>query len=118
MCGGQDNRYSLANQEIIFSKIEQLGSMLEKIGEVLLCNVEMNSAPTYLNMENMLCLNLNIGESSIAAMSLQATIFGLLKEEDVLHDLALSSDDEDTPVVPPENFSKVYQKYRNMKSEA
>ena len=104
--GGQDNRYSLANREIIFSKIEHLGSMLEKIGEVFLCNVEMNSAPTYLNMENMVCLNLNITESNLTVKSLQATIFGLLKGEDVSHDLALSSDDDDAPVVPPENFLK------------
>ena len=58
----QDNKYSAANKEIIFSKIENLGNILEKIGEVFLCNVEINSAPTYLNLENAVCLNLDISE--------------------------------------------------------
>ena len=62
MQGAQDNKYSKANREIIFSKIENLGNILEKIGEVFLCNVEMNSTPTYVNLENTVCLNLNITE--------------------------------------------------------
>ena len=106
--GAQDNKYTAANREIIFSKIENLGNILEKIGEVFLCNVEMNSVPTYLNLENTVCLNLDISEKTIAATSLQATIFGLIKgENDIIsHDLALSSDDEDAPVAPPKSFLK------------
>ena len=104
--GVQDNKYSAANREIIFSKIENLRNILEKIGEVFLCNVEMNSTPTYLNLENTVCLNLNISEKTIAAESVQATIFGLLKDEHPLisDDLGLSSDDdkdEDPPIIPP-----------------
>ena len=60
-------------KKIIFSKIENLGNILEKIGEVFLCNVEINSTPTYLNLENVVCLNLNISEKNITAASLQAT---------------------------------------------
>ena len=71
--GAQDNKYSVANREIVFSKIENLGNILEKIGETFLCNVEINSAPTYLNLENAVCLNLNISEKNITAASLQAT---------------------------------------------
>ena len=74
----------MANREIIFSKIENLRNILEKIGEVFLCNVEINSAPTYLNFENAVCLNLNISEKIITAASLQATIFGLMKGENDL----------------------------------
>ena len=106
--GAQDNKYSAANQEIIFSKIENLGNILEKIGEAFLCNIEINSAPTYLNLENAVCLNLNISEKNITAASLQATIFGLMKGENDLisHDLALSSEDEDAPITPPKSFLK------------
>ena len=50
MQGAQDNKYSAANREIIFSKIENLGDIFEKIGEVFLCYVEINSTPTYLNL--------------------------------------------------------------------
>ena len=111
MRGAQDNKYSAANREIIFSKIENLRNILEKIGEVFLCNVEMNSKPTYLNLENAVCLNLNISEKTIAAESVQATIFGLLKDEcpSISDDLGLSSDnydDEDAPITPPESFLK------------
>ena len=100
--GAQDNKYSAANQEIIISKIENLGNILEKIGEVFLCNVEINSTPTYLNLENAVCLNLNISEKNITAASLQATIFGLMKGENeiISDDLALSSEDEDAPITP------------------
>ena len=106
--GAQDDKYSAANREIIFSKIENLENILEKIGEVFLCNVEINSAPTYLNLENAVCLNLNISEKNITAASLQATIFGLMKGENDLisHDLALSSEDEDASITPPKNFLK------------
>ena len=106
--GAQDNKYSAANREIIFSKIENLGNILEKIGEAFLCNVEINSALTYLNLENAVCLNLNISEKNITAASLQATIFGLMKGENNLisHDLALSSEDEDALITPPKNFLK------------
>ena len=106
--GAQDNKYSVANREIIISKIENLGSILEKIGEVFLCNVEINFAPTYLNLENVVCLNLNISEKNITAASLQATIFGLMKGENdlILHDLTLSSEDEDASITPPKNFLK------------
>ena len=106
--GAQDNKYSVANREIVFSKIENLRNILEKIGEMFLCNVEINSAPTYLNLENAVCLNLNISEKNITAASLQATIFGLMKGENDLisHDLALSSEDEDTSITPPKNFLK------------
>ena len=104
--GAQDNKYSAANREIVFSKIENLGNILEKIGEVFLCNVEINSAHTYLNLENTVCLNLDISEKKITAASLQATIFGLMKgENDIIsHDLALSSDDEDAPLTPLKVF--------------
>ena len=104
--GAQDNKYSVANREIVFSKIENLGNILEKIGEAFLCNVEINSAPTYLKLENAVCLNLNISEKNITAASLQATIFGLMKGENDLisHDLALSSEDEDTSITPPKNL--------------
>ena len=106
--GAQDNKYSAANREIVFSKIENLGNILEKIGETFLCNVEINSAPTYLNLENAVCLNLNISEKNITAASLQATIFGLMKGENdlILHDLALSSEDEDASITLPKNFLK------------
>ena len=100
--GAQDNKYSAANREIIFSQIENLRNILEKIGEVFLCNMEMNSAPTYLNLENVVCLNLNISEKTITVDSVQATIFSLLKS--ILHDLALCSDDEDAPITPPKVF--------------
>ena len=110
--GAQYNKYSAANREIIFSKIENLRNILEKIGEVFLCNMEMNSAPTYLNLENMVCLNLNISEKTITADSVQATIFGLLKDEypSILHNLPLSSDDddEDAPITThPQKFSEM-----------
>ena len=110
--GAQDNKYSAANREIIFSKIENLRNILEKIGEVFLCNMEMNSAPTYLNLENMVFLNLNISEKTITADSVQATIFGLLKDinPSISHDLALSSDDddEDAPITThPQKFSEM-----------
>ena len=96
------------DQEIIFSKIENLGSILEKIGEVFLCNMEMNSAPTYLNLENIVCLNVNVTEKNIMAVSLQMTVCGLLKGENMLisHDLALSSNGEDEPTDPPKSFLK------------
>ena len=106
---GQDNKYSVVNREIIFSKIENLGSILEKIGEAFLCNIEMNSTPTYLNLENMVCLNLDITESYITAMSLQATVSALLKGENmcISHDnLGLSSDEEEGPMTPPKSFLK------------
>ena len=104
--GAQDNKYSAANREIIFSKIENLRNILEKIGEVFLCNVEINSAPTYLNLEIAVCLNLNISEKNITATSLQATIFSLMKGENDLisHDLALSSEDEDASITPLKIF--------------
>ena len=104
--GAQDNKHSAANQEIIFSKIENLWNILEKIGEAFLCNIEINSAPTYLNLENAVCLNLNISEKNITAASLQATIFGLMKGENdlILHNLALSSEDEDAPITPQNVF--------------
>ena len=104
--GAQNNKYSAANQEITFSKIENPGNILEKIGETFLCNVEINSEPTYLNLENAVCLNLNINEKNITAASLQATIFGLMKGENdlILHDLALSSEDEDVPITPQKVF--------------
>ena len=95
--------------EKLFSpKIENLRNILEKIGEAFLCNVEINSTPTYLNFENAVCLNLNISEKNITAASLQATIFGLMKGENNLisHDLALSSEDEDAPITPSKNFLK------------
>ena len=105
VCGVQDNKYSAANREIIFSKIENLRNILEKIGEVFLCNMEMNSTPTYLKLENTVCLNLNISGKTITADSVQATIFGLLKDEhpSISDDLGLSSDDddEDAPITPP-----------------
>ena len=106
--GAQDNKYSAANQEIIFSKIENLGNILEKIGEVFLCNVEINSAPTYLNLENAVCLNLDISEKNIKAASLQSTIFSLMKGDNDLisYDLALSSEDENVSITPPKNFLK------------
>ena len=95
-------------QKIIFSKIENLGNILEKIGEVFLCNVEINSTPTYLNLENVVCLNLNISEKNITAASLQATIFGLMKGETdlILHKLALSSEDKDVPITPLKTYLK------------
>ena len=70
--------------------------------------MELNSAPTYLNLENAVCLNLNISEKNITAASLQATIFGLMKGENDLisHDLALSSEDEDASITLPKNFLK------------
>ena len=70
--------------------------------------MEINSTPTYLNLENAVCLNLNISEKNITAASLQATIFGLMKGENdfILHDLALSSEDEDASITPPKNFLK------------
>ena len=105
--GAQDNKYSVANREIIFSKIENLRNILEKIGEAFLCNVEINSAPTYLNLENAVCLNLNISEKNITAASLQATVFGLMKGGKRLNfDIALSSEDEDASITPPKNFLK------------
>ena len=106
--GAQDNKYSAANRKIVFSKIENLRNILEKIGETFLCNVEINSAPTYLNLENAVCLNLNISEKNIMAASLRATIFGLMKGESNLisHDLALSSEDEDASITPTKNFLK------------
>ena len=109
MKGGQDNKYSVVNREIIFSKIENLGSILEKIGEAFLCNIEMNSTPTYLNLENMVCLNLDITESYITAMSLQATVSALIKGENMYiscDDLALSSDEEEESVTPPKSLLK------------
>ena len=108
MRGGQDNKYSVANQEIIFSKIKNLGSILEKIGEVFLCNMEMNLAPTYLNLENIVCLNVNVTEKNITAVSLQTTICGLRKGENMLisHDLTLSSDGEDEPTDRSKTFLK------------
>ena len=109
MKGGQDNKYSVVNREIIFSKIENLGSILEKIGEAFLCNIEMNSTPTYLNLENMVCLNLDITESYITAMSLQATVSALIKGENMCisrDDLALSSDEEEESMTPPKSFLK------------
>ena len=68
----------------------------------------MNSAPTYLNLENSVCLNLDISEKNIKAASLQSTIFGLMKGENdfISHDLALSSEDEDASITPPKNFLK------------
>ena len=83
MRGGQDNKYSVVNREIIFSKIENLGSFLEKIGEAFLCNIEMNSTPTYLNLENMVCLNVSVTDKKITAISLQTTVCSLLKGENV-----------------------------------
>ena len=70
--------------------------------------MEINSTPTYLNLENAVCLNLNISEKNITAASLQAPIFGLMKGENDLisHDLALSSEDEDALITPPKNFLK------------
>ena len=55
-----------------------------------------------------MCLNLNISEKHITAASLQAAIFGLMKGENdlILHDLALSSEDEDASITPPKNFLK------------
>ena len=108
MRGGQDNKYSVVSREIIFSKIENLGSILEKIGEAFLCNIEMNSTPTYLNLENMVCLNVDITDNNITAISLQTTVCGLLKRENVCisRDLALSSDEEDGPLTPPKSFLK------------
>ena len=108
MRGGQDNKYSVVNREIIFSKIENLGSILEKIGEAFLCNIEMNSAPTYLNLENMVCLNVDITDNNITAISLQTTVCSLLKGENVCIscDLALSSNEEDGPMTPPKSFLK------------
>ena len=75
---------------------------------MFLCNVEITSAPTYLNLENAVCLNVNISEKNITAASLQATIFSLMKGENNLisHDLALSSEDEDVPITPPKSFLK------------
>ena len=108
MRGGQDNKYSVVNREIIFSKIENLGSILEKIGEAFLCNIEMNSAPTYLNLENMVCLNVGVTDKNITAISLQTTVCGLLKGENVCisHDLALSSEEEEGHTTPPKSFLK------------
>ena len=70
--------------------------------------MEIKSAPTYLNLENVVCLNLNISEKNITAASLQATIFGLMKGENYLisHDLALSSENEDVPITPHKSFLK------------
>ena len=64
--------------------------------------------PTYLNLENAVCLNLNISEKNITAASLQETICSLMKGENDLisHDLALSSEDEDVPINPPKRFLK------------
>ena len=69
----------------------------------------MNSTPTYLNLENMVCLNLDITESYITAMSLQATVSALIKGENMYiscDDLALSSDEEEESVTPPNSFLK------------
>ena len=106
--GAQDNKYSVANREIIFFKIENLGTILEKIGEVFLCNLEIDSTPTYLNLENAVCLNLDVSEKNIKAANLQSNIFGLMKGENDLisHNLALSSEDQDASITPPKNFLK------------
>ena len=68
----------------------------------------MNSAPTYLNLAHMVCLNVDITDKNITAISLQTTVCGLLKGENmsISHDLALSSDDEDGPTTPPKSFEK------------
>ena len=83
-------------------------SILEKIGEVFLCNMKMNSAPTYLTLENIVCLNVEVTEKNITAVSLQTTVCGLLKGENMLisHYLALSSNDEDEATAPPNSFLK------------
>ena len=104
--GAQNNKYSVVNREIIFSKIENLGNILEKIGEAFLCNIEMNSAPTYLNLAHTVCLNVSITEEDITAISLQTTVCGLLKGESmsISQDLALSSEGEDGPMSPNKCF--------------
>ena len=68
----------------------------------------MNSAPTYLNLENMVCLNVDITDNNITAISLQTTVCCLLKGENVCisHDLAMSRDQEDGPKTPPKIFLK------------
>ena len=69
----------------------------------------MNSTPTYLNLENMVCLNLDITESNITGMSLQMTVSGLLIGENMCisrDDLGLSSDEEDGPMTPSKSFLK------------
>ena len=67
----------------------------------------MNSTPTYLNLENMVCLNLDITENNVTAMSLQTTVSALIKGENMCisrDDLGLSSDEEDGPMTPPKSF--------------
>ena len=62
------------NQKIIFSKIDHLGTVLQKIRETFLCNIEINNDLTHMNHVNMMSLNLHITDVDILVINLQPLV--------------------------------------------
>ena len=99
------------NKKMIFKDIKNVQTLLTEIGELFLCNIQINDEIIHMSAENFMILNYKVNENSIKQMNITPTMFGLhntaqtstlgLSSE---FDLSDSEEEEESVVEPPASF--------------
>ena len=94
------------NKKFTFKSANDVKTLLTSVGQIFMCNIEMNNVSFYSTLENMMILNLKITENDIQVISLLPTLCGMPSDKPIIqNELDLSSSDsEEEEVKPPPSF--------------
>ena len=108
----QNGTLIAVNKKMVFKEMKNVHTLLTEIGELFLCNIQINDEIIHMSAENFMILNYRVDEKSIKNINLTPTMFGLHNTAQTStlgliseFDLSDSEEEEEESVVqPPASF--------------
>ena len=107
----QNGTLVAVNKKMVFKEMKDVRTLLTEIGELFLCNIQVNDEIIHMSAENFMILNYRVDEKSIRNINLTPTMFGLHNTAQTStlslcseFDLSDSEEEEESPVQPPASF--------------